>query len=241
MNYILYIAIALLPSILWLLLYLRRDIHPEPKRMILRIFIWGVLVAFPVLIAESILIELALPHIPLHPLALTAVKYLLIVAVVEELFKYFAVKFEVIDSTGQIDEPTDTMIYMIAAALGFAAIENVILLTPLFEDNFVPTLQLTFSRFVGATFIHVLASATIGYYIALSFARPDKKLRLLIHGFVIAICIHGFYNILVVRMSDYPYLLLVVALIIGLSAYTISVYFKKVSKMKSITIMQTDK
>lgn len=236
MNYIFYIAIALLPSIIWLSYYLHKDKHPEPRIMVLKIFIWGMLVAFPAVIVEAIAIEVLLPLISVPEIVLDSIKYLAVVATTEEISKYLVVKFRVIDITRQLDEPVDAMEYMIISALGFAAIENVMLLTPLFGDSFVPTLRLTFSRFIGATFIHVLASATIGYYLALSLYRPDKKASLLIHGFSIAILIHGFYNILVVSMQDYPYLLFPLALIISSSAYVISIFFKKVSKMKSITM-----
>jgi RsiW-degrading membrane proteinase PrsW (M82 family) len=51
---------------------------------------------------------------------------------------------------------------MIISALGFAAIENIFLLTPLFDKDFTATLHIAFSRFLGATLLHVLASATIG-------------------------------------------------------------------------------
>lgn len=238
MNYFFYIAIAILPSVIWLSYYLHKDKHPEPRLMILNVFIWGMLVAFPAIIVEAIAIEFLLPLINVPEIVFDSIKYLLIVAAVEELSKFFVVKFKVIDSTLQLDEPIDAMEYMIISALGFAAIENILLLTPLFQDSFLPTLQLTFSRFIGATFIHVLASATIGYYLALSLYMPQKKVSLLIHGFSIAILIHGLYNILIIRMGDYPYLLLPVAFIISLSAYVISIFLKKVSEMKSITKIQ---
>ena len=203
--------------------------------MVLMVFIWGMLVAFPALIVESIAIEILLPIVSVPSIIADIVKYLFVVSVAEEIAKYLVVKFRVIDRTIQLDEPVDAMEYMIISALGFAAIENIFLLTPLFDSQFVPTLNLAFSRFIGATFLHVLASATIGYYIALSLYKPHKKTRLLIHGFLIAILMHGFYNIFVTKAVSQPYLFVAVVIIIGFSAYMISKYFQKVSSMKSIT------
>jgi len=234
MNYILYIAIALIPSTIWLFWYLRRDKHPEPNRMVLKIFIWGILVAFPAILIENGIITLV--GMSSWPQILkTAVIYFIGVALVEEMLKFLIVKFRV-QKTTQLDEPTDAMIYMIIAALGFAAIENVLILTPLFEKGFVPTLGIAFSRFIGATFLHVLASSIIGYYLALSLFRPAEKIKLLIHGFTLAILLHGFYNILVIQLENNFYFVLPLGLLIISSAILISIFFKKLSKMKSITM-----
>ncbi len=43
MNYIYFTILGLLPSFIWLLFYLRKDRHPEPKTMVLKIFLWGAL------------------------------------------------------------------------------------------------------------------------------------------------------------------------------------------------------
>src|SRR3990167_7499063 len=196
MQYIFYTAIALIPSLIWLLYFLRKDKHPEPRLMVLMVFIWGMLVAFPALIVESIAIEILLPIVSVPSIIADIVKYLFVVSVAEEIAKYLVVKFRVIDRTIQLDEPVDAMEYMIISALGFAA---------------------------------------IGYYIALSLYKPHKKTRLLIHGFLIAILMHGFYNIFVTKAVSQPYLFVAVVIIIGFSAYMISKYFQKVSSMKSIT------
>jgi RsiW-degrading membrane proteinase PrsW (M82 family) len=42
-----------------------------------------------------------------------------------EIFKYLVVRFKVIKNPA-FDEPTDIMLYMIIAALGFAAVENIL-------------------------------------------------------------------------------------------------------------------
>lgn len=235
MQYVLYISLAILPSIIWLVWYLRKDKHPEPRAMILKVFIWGMLIAFPAVLFENVAIGIlnsaSLPNI-IHMFLL----YFVGVAITEEVLKYLVVHFRVIKRTFQLDEPIDAMIYMIIAAAGFAAIENIFLLTPLFDRDFGSALSITFSRFLGATFLHVLASAIIGYYLALSLFNPKKKFPLLIHGFTLAILLHGFYNILVIQMEENFYFVLPVALIMISTAAFISVFFKKLSKMKSISI-----
>ncbi len=53
MIYPLYIFLGILPSIIWLLYYLKKDTHPEPRLMILKIFFWGMLSALPAIFIEK--------------------------------------------------------------------------------------------------------------------------------------------------------------------------------------------
>lgn len=230
-----YIPLAILPSLIWLFFYLRKDKHPEPKSMVVQIFIWGMLIAFPAILIENFAIDI-LKSFDLPEILHTAILYLMIVAVTEETLKFLVVYFRVLKRTTELDEPVDAMIYMIIAALGFAAIENVFLLTPLFRDNFGAGLNVFITRFVGATFLHALASAIVGYYLALSLFHPQKRFPLLIHGFTLAILLHGFYNIFVVYMEDNFLFVFPTAILILAAAITIASFIKKLSKMKSISL-----
>ena len=231
MQYLIYIPLAILPSLIWLIWYLRKDKHPEPKRMIIRIFIWGMLIAFPAILVENLAIE-GLRSISLPSLTTTFILYFIGVAATEEILKFLVVYFRVIKRTNQLDEPVDAMIYMIVAALGFAAIENIFLLTPLFNSDFTSTLGIAFSRFIGATLLHALASAIIGYYLALSMFRARKKTLPLIQGFALAILLHGFYNIFVIYMEEYFYFVFAVGLLMISAVVLISIFFKNLSKLK---------
>ncbi len=202
--------------------------------MILSVFVWGMFIAFPAMLIENAGIAV-LHALPIPPWLILFLVYFLVVAITEEVLKFSVVRFRVLN-TAQLDEPVDAMVYMIIAALGFAAIENIFLLIPLLEKDFVSTLGLVFSRFVGATLLHVLASATLGYYLALSLYEPAKKASLLIHGFALAILFHGFYNILVLQMEERFYFIFPLAAILISSAALISLFFKKLSKMKSISL-----
>lgn len=230
MLYLLYIPIAVLPSLIWLFWYLRRDKHPEPRSMIIRIFIWGMLIAFPAMLIENTTIE-ALKPISLPSLPYTLILYFIGVAVTEEMLKFFVVYFRVIRRTHELNEPVDAMIYMIVAALGFAAIENIFLLTPLFDKDFLSTLGITFSRFIGATLLHALASAIIGYYLALSLFRSYKKFSPLVYGFMLAILLHGIYNILIIYMEEYFYFIFLVGLLMISGLVLVSTLFKKLTNL----------
>ena len=52
MLYFLYLVFGVLPSIIWLLFFLREDAHPESNRMILKVFFYGIIAAFIAVIFE---------------------------------------------------------------------------------------------------------------------------------------------------------------------------------------------
>jgi len=51
-----YIVLATLPSLVWLLFYLRKDKHPEPNSMVIKVFTLGILSAFAAVILEKFFI-----------------------------------------------------------------------------------------------------------------------------------------------------------------------------------------
>ena len=199
MNYPLYIFLGLAPSTIWLLFYLRKDRHPEPKSMILKIFFWGMLSALPAIFIEKG-ISLELAKISLSPSLMLILNNLLGAALVEETLKYLVVRGEVM-KTRDFDESIDAMLYMIVAALGFAASENVLILLEI-APSFVlkQTLLVIGLRFLGAVFLHALCSAVVGFWIAVSFSRyREEKFRFVGLGLFIAICLHGLFNFFIIK------------------------------------------
>lgn len=204
MSYFLYIFFSLLPSVIWLCFYLKKDSHPEPKMMIIKIFVYGMLIA-PIVALSQLTISWLL-----HPVAswreilsnfdygniIGFVNLILIAPLTEEYFKYFIVKKKALSSQN-FDEPTDIMVYFIVAALGFAAIENLLVFSSLINDSTSAILNSVVLRFIGATFIHALASATFGYFVALSFSNTQKRKQYFYTGFSLAILSHASYNYLI--------------------------------------------
>ena len=54
-TYPLLFIFALSPSFIWLAFYLRKDTNPEPNRMIIKIFLGGVLMTIPAILFENFL------------------------------------------------------------------------------------------------------------------------------------------------------------------------------------------
>ena len=234
MSYPICLIFALLPSIIWLLFYLRKDVHPESKRMILKIFFYGMLAAIPAIFLELGNLEL-FKKLNFWPILILLLNTIVGVALVEEFLKYSVVKIKVLRDP-EFDEPLDVMIYMIVAALGFAALENILILTPL-GSSFLLGEILTISafRFIGATFLHALCSGLLGFFMALSIRETEKRLRLLLSGLGIAVLLHGLYNFSIIRIESNLKLLIPVLILTGLAIF-VTFGFKRLKKIKSVCL-----
>jgi len=225
-----------LPSFTWFLYYLRKDIHPEPKRMILKIFLWGALITLPVFFVQIGLAKL-LDQASVSSLFRNIIYWFLIIAFSEELFKYLVVKIKVMNSPN-LDEPLDIMLYMVVAALGFAAVENILYLIAPVEQRSLNqiidrTLIIAFVRFIGATFLHTLCSAVVGYAMAISLCDQKNKFIEATSGVVIAVLLHGLYNFSIMTLDGYLKLTIPVAIIVILAFLTFA-GFKKLQKIKGV-------
>ncbi len=239
MNTTFYIILAVLPSIIWLFFYLRKDKHPEPNRIIIKIFFWGIISALAALLFEWLyekgLIALSLEN--------TIILVIGGFAFIEEYLKYFVVKWKVLNDP-EFDEPIDAMIYLIIAALGFAAAENILLLNNLSiaGESAKMILEVTLGRFLGAVFLHALASGIVGYFLARSLilkssslADRHEKKAFIGAGILLAATLHGVYNYLVLHVVSYSESgILWVVLLLAAMAVIVSSGFKKLKKFKSI-------
>lgn len=227
MNYaelITLIAVAFIPGALWLLFYYKKDAHPEPSKPVLKVFFLGMLITIPV-----VLIELGIDYFTGYSgfatLPALLIGTFLIIAPVEELAKYIVVKRTVFLEK-IFDEPIDGVIYCVAAALGFATMENV--LAALSEGGGIIIL-----RALTATLLHALAGGFIGYHMGIAKFKPHKQKQLLAQGVIIAIIFHGLYNFIIA--SDTVYMFPLIFILLGIMYTVLSI---GISKMKADQIAQ---
>ncbi|MDD3386387.1 MAG: PrsW family glutamic-type intramembrane protease [Candidatus Pacebacteria bacterium] len=225
--------LALIPGFAWLIYFLRKDVLPEPKRKILKVFLAGMVVCVPVLLFEIWLLN-DLKNIELEYKLFLILKCIFVVGLIEEMFKYLTVRITVL-KTSSIDEPIDIPLYMIVAALGFATIENIILFynqrVLLLDSPFV----LVFSRFLGATLLHVISSGIIGYFLAQSFYYLRQRRILLVFGFILGVVIHATFNFFlessIIKETGSMFPSFALVLIIFL---LFSFCLRKIKKLKSV-------
>jgi RsiW-degrading membrane proteinase PrsW (M82 family) len=239
------IFLSLAPGLIWLFYFLRKDVHPESNKMILKIFLLGMMSApiaaiiecLPVASGDSgklncVLLNL-FSKIFSHPWD-TFFYFLIGVALIEEFIKYFVVRMKVLKNQ-ELDEPIDALLYMIISALGFATLENIfIFFSPdIFQYTAKETLALSVFRFGTATFLHALCSATIGFFMAMSFCQPKNKKLIFFSGFSIAVLLHALYNFSIMELEGILRIAIPIFILIILAIF-ISLAIKKLKKLKGI-------
>ena len=175
---ILALIFSLLVALFWLKKFRKMDKYEkEPERYIYKAFFAGALATVP-----SVILESPLQMEAFHPPSFLF--YFLWIAIVEEFFKYIAVRVTVYRSN-EFNEVMDGMIYMISASLGFAATENV---GYMIGFGF----SVGFLRAILSYLGHVSFSAILGYYLAKS--KLEARGNWLWIGFILAISLHWLYN-----------------------------------------------
>jgi len=182
---------GILPALAWLWFWLREDSeHPEPRRLIALAFFAGMCTVIVTIPLEQYVATL----VSNQTLTFT------IWSCIEEVLKFMAAFITVLWRRDD-DEPIDPVIYMIVVALGFSSLENVLFLGSQVAGSTIFQVIITGNlRFVGATLLHVVSSATIGVALAFSFYRPRRvKIIYSICGVILAATLHAGFNFLILN------------------------------------------
>ena len=226
---------GLLPAVIWLMFWTQEDSkNPEPSRRIFGAFALGAL-AVPVVLSIQLLFSKQLiDGNSIESLVgsslLIGFGALFLWAIVEELFKYLAANFAGI-STRDGDEAIDVMVYMISAALGFAAIENTLyIISPLLEGDTTTAILTGNMRFIGATLVHVASSAVLGYFIATSFFKYKKVKQFhFFTGLLVSTCLHALFNLFIIVSNEKTMILSLVGIWTG--CLILFILFEKIKKV----------
>ncbi|MCP4755813.1 MAG: PrsW family intramembrane metalloprotease [Proteobacteria bacterium] len=175
--------VGFLPGIFWLYYFYKKDvIEPEPRSLIIKTYLVGILVAVPVVVVEMKLpfgsdtMTMAVGGAP----------------VVEELFKLLAVYWFVYRHK-EFDEPMDGIVYAASLALGFASIENVAYLFRALQSG---DFKLVFSlRALLSVPGHALFSSIWGY--GLGLVKFGKISRITLVATILGgIVCHALFNLM---------------------------------------------
>ncbi|MCM3126533.1 MULTISPECIES: glutamic-type intramembrane protease PrsW [unclassified Paenibacillus] len=163
--------------------YLKDRYDAEPLHIVIRMFFFGLLTVFPIMIIQRGL-ELWLGHNPyLHAG--------LISAGVEEGFKWL-VMFHFIYHHTEFDEPYDGILYAVAISLGFATVENV-----LYSWAGNASFGLMLFRALLPVSGHAMFGVIMGYYTGRAKFSDSQKLRnkFLAMSLILPVFWHAIYDI----------------------------------------------
>lgn len=215
---------GILPAVLWLWFWLKEDERkPEPRGLILISFLAGM---------AAVIIVLPLEKLASVFFASTSLSLLIVWSAIEEIVKYSAITLVALKSK-YFDEPIDALIYMITVALGFAALENsMFLIKPLLNGDITVSFLTGNLRYMGATLLHVAASASIGVALGLSFYKgPFIKAISTIIGLSTAIALHTFFNFFIIRNNGED--TFTVFLYLWMAIVVVIFLFEKVKRIKN--------
>ncbi len=163
--------------------YLRDHLQPEPISMVIRTFIFGVLLVFPIMMLQYIMQTEWDLDTPFFQAIVAS-------AGVEEFFKWLVV-YHTAYKHVEFDEPYDGIVYAVAVSLGFATLENLLYLI-------INGLDVAVWRALLPVSGHALFGIWMGYYMGLSkfTDEPDRKRTRMLVSLFVPIALHSCYNLI---------------------------------------------
>lgn len=184
------LVLAVAPTVFLVRYFYRLDkAKPEPRGLVLKVFLFGVLsalVAIPLeLMVSSFEGLFALGH-----LGVLLFRAFIVAGLVEEFIKLTVVQLTAYRA-GAFDETMDGIVYTVVAGLGFACLENILYVVG-------RPLSIGLIRAFTAVPLHTLASGLMGYWVGQAkFApSPAEERAWMRRGLAIAVLVHGLYDFL---------------------------------------------
>ena len=176
---------ALLPALLLLTYFVKKDRFPEPTHLLVKTFLFGLLITVPIVVLELALIGV------ITPLSgswwAPFLNAFLVAGFIEELFKFLVLHLYCARKS-DFDEPMDAVVYSVVVSLGFACLENVLYVMS--GGMLVAAL-----RAVTAVPVHASLGALMGYYYAKQRFGSPGRARLWSKALWVPVLVHGLYDL----------------------------------------------
>src|SRR3989344_2616941 len=231
--YLILVTLGILPSLIWLFVYLRKDCHPEPKYLVIKTFLMGIIISPLAIIFQLLFVKTIASTFP--SLNGQSPAFFLWAAFVEEVVKLYAIRWLILYDP-EFDEPVDAMIYMITAALGFAAMENILVMFQVLPDCTVIECQaigVWLLRFAGATLLHALSSAIVGYFIGIAWFYLHHQNKLIYIGLAVATIFHFTFNMFLMPSDNQILSLTYTMILLVIMSFLVYSLFDKLKDRRS--------
>lgn len=229
MKEIILFSVSVAPIILLGTYIYKKDRNKEPVKLLIKLFLGGIISCFLVSIMSGIL-SLIFPIFSADVETLNLLELIIRVfigiALVEELCKWI-MSYNIAYNNSDFEEIYDMMVYSVFVALGFAFFENLLYVYD--RGVFVGIL-----RAILAVPGHACDGVFMGYYLGLAKQcslnnRKDLKIKYIILSILVPTIMHGIY--------DYCLFTGKIIFIIVFIVFVITVYvftIKKIKKMSAI-------
>jgi RsiW-degrading membrane proteinase PrsW (M82 family) len=206
------LVLAVAPTIFLVRYFYRLDrAKPEPKGLVLKVFLFGVLSALVAIPLELMVssFEGLFDH---GHLGVIVFRAFVVAGLVEEFIKLTVVRLSAYRADA-FDETMDGIVYTVVAGLGFACLENILYVLG-------RPLSIALIRAFTAVPLHTLASGLMGYSVGQArFATNEAKERTWMRrGLFSAVLVHGLYDFLLFVVPIWghlPSLALIPMLVVG--------------------------
>lgn len=168
--------------------YLKDRYESEPIGLVIRVFLFGGLLVFPIMMLQRTL-AVGFGDNPF-------VFSFLLSSGIEEFFKWFVIYY-VIYKHVEFDEPYDGIVYAVAVSLGFATVENVLysLLNFSTFGNLIMRALLPVSG-------HALFGVMMGYHLGRAKFHPSNEKKHLLFSLSLPILYHGLFDYILLNAKS---------------------------------------
>lgn len=201
-------ALIFIPiMIIILLIYYKDKYNKEPIRVLLKYFIFGVIISFIAIYIEKILID---KNIFTQDTDLIYTAFI-VAGFTEEMLKGLVLLF-LSKKEADYDEKIDGIMYSIFLSLGFATIENIIYINT--KSSF-SIFEIGVIRGIISVPAHIMFATTMGYYLSkYKFEKNKvKKRQSLFLMFLIPILIHGIFDFILLIQYKWTIVLFIIYLL----------------------------
>ncbi|WP_404452865.1 intramembrane metalloprotease PrsW [Virgibacillus necropolis] len=176
-----------------------KDRFTEPLHLIIRNFIYGAILVFPIMFMQYALQTEGIGNGDF-------VQSFFVIAFMEEFFKWFIFIYTIYHHTA-FDAHYDGIVYAVAISLGFATVENSLYLL----SNGI---EYAFSRALFPVSSHALFGVIMGFYFGRAKMEPSHKKMNLTFALTIPFLLHGIYNYILIKVTSDWLILLIPFMII---------------------------
>jgi protease PrsW len=168
--------------------YLKDEYDSEPISFVLKTFIFGALLVFPLMFIQHVFeVEMVFQSRWLNAF--------ISASLLEEFFKWFILFYTVYKHLS-FDEPYDGIVYGAAVSLGFATVENIFYL---FANGF----EHAIGRALLPVSSHALFGVIMGFYFGKSKFSLNKNNTWIVLSLLVPFILHGTYDYILLSKTNW--------------------------------------